>query len=309
MKQICKRFLPAALILMLVVSLTAGAVSAREILDPSRTGSMTMKLYDSEKSEAVVGAEISITQVAEAKFDENGNEVFAYTSAFSKAVKPLDDLNAAGLASYFVDFAQKNKIPVSASAVTDSKGDVTFRDLPLGLYLVQMTKQDSKYHTMTAYLVTIPMTNEDGTKNYDVNATPKLQVSRETIDIKVVKVWANDKPEYRPASLTVDLLGNSQIAETVELNKENDWSFVFHDMPKDVTWSVQERVVPKDYKVSYSADQATYTFTITNTYAPPPPLIQTGQLNWPVPVLFCSGMLFIAVGWMICHVRKSKEES
>lgn len=37
-----------------------------------------------------------------------------------------------------------------------------------------------------------------------------------------------------------------------------------------------------------------------------PSLPQTGQLNWPVPVLACSGILLFAAGW--CLNRKGKKE-
>lgn len=33
-------------------------------------------------------------------------------------------------------------------------------------------------------------------------------------------------------------------------------------------------------------------------------LPQTGQLNWPVPVLTIAGLLFFAVGWMLCFGRR-----
>ena len=35
-------------------------------------------------------------------------------------------------------------------------------------------------------------------------------------------------------------------------------------------------------------------------------LPQTGQLNWPVPVLACSGVLLFAVGWVLN--RQGKKE-
>ena len=37
-----------------------------------------------------------------------------------------------------------------------------------------------------------------------------------------------------------------------------------------------------------------------------PVLPQTGQLNWPVPVLACSGVLLFAVGWVLN--RQGKKE-
>lgn len=46
------------------------------------------------------------------------------------------------------------------------------------------------------------------------------------------------------------------------------------------------------------------------TKAPPPPgsLPQTGQLNWPVPVLAVLGMLLFAAGWMLRFKGKRSED-
>ena len=38
-----------------------------------------------------------------------------------------------------------------------------------------------------------------------------------------------------------------------------------------------------------------------------PVLPQTGQLNWPVPVLACSGVLLFAAGWVLN--RQGKKEN
>lgn len=40
---------------------------------------------------------------------------------------------------------------------------------------------------------------------------------------------------------------------------------------------------------------------------PPPELPQTGQLNWPVPVMAVSGMVLFVVGWILCVRRKRME--
>lgn len=39
-----------------------------------------------------------------------------------------------------------------------------------------------------------------------------------------------------------------------------------------------------------------------------PPLIQTGQLNWPVPVLAIAGMLLFAAGWVLVSTGKERHE-
>ena len=41
----------------------------------------------------------------------------------------------------------------------------------------------------------------------------------------------------------------------------------------------------------------------TETKEPPKDqLIQTGQLNWPVPILSALGLLLFATGWALCNL-------
>ena len=40
---------------------------------------------------------------------------------------------------------------------------------------------------------------------------------------------------------------------------------------------------------------------------PPPELPQTGQLNWPVPVMAVTGMALFVVGWILCWRGKRME--
>ena len=37
---------------------------------------------------------------------------------------------------------------------------------------------------------------------------------------------------------------------------------------------------------------------------PPPELPQTGQLNWPIPVMAVSGVVLVIIGWILCASRK-----
>lgn len=41
---------------------------------------------------------------------------------------------------------------------------------------------------------------------------------------------------------------------------------------------------------------------------PDPQLPQTGQLNWPVPVMAISGMILLLTGWLLCDKRKRETD-
>lgn len=44
------------------------------------------------------------------------------------------------------------------------------------------------------------------------------------------------------------------------------------------------------------------------TTPPPPSLPQTGQLNWPVPLLAALGLAFFALGWVLCFRKKRESD-
>ena len=67
----------------------------------------------------------------------------------------------------------------------------------------------------------------------------------------------------------------------------------------DGDWSVLETGIPKGYTPSYRTKGDVVTITNTAT------LIQTGQMNWPIPVLGSLGALMILCGIVMMR-RKRK---
>ncbi len=310
------RLLCTALFFLFTALGTAYPASAQGTSISGRTGSITMTLaFDDNSGQAVhpvTGAEISIYLVADITLAENGNEIFSYTPAFHSASMDLGDLKAEGLVNALCDHIAKNAVPALASLSTSSCGIVEFRDLPLGLYLVQMTKQDSAHHLMREFLVSLPMRAEDGSKIYDVNATPKLHVTQGTTQLWVRKLWRNDQKDCRPKSVTVELLGNGLPADSAVLTQDNNWCCTFQNLPKEICWTVREKDIPAGYECTVEGpdqQEGVPTITIINTKkAPFVPLIQTGQLLWPIPLLILAGLWIMAAGWLFCH-RKEAERN
>lgn len=129
-------------------------------------------------------------------------------------------------------------------------------------------------------------------------------------DVTAVKVWAGED-KNRPSSVTVQLYdGAEKCGDEVTLSAENNWTYTWkglvlkHDT--EHAYSVQEVSVPDNYKVTYAVD-GTIT-TITNTYVQPAQkLIQTGQLNWPIPVMACVGVALVAAGILL--TRKKQDDA
>lgn len=122
-------------------------------------------------------------------------------------------------------------------------------------------------------------------------------------DLTVKKVWSdeNNKNGIRPASVTVTLYNGDKAVKKVTLGKQNNWSYTWSNLDGSGAWSVLETGIPKKYVPSYRTKGD--VVTITNTAR----LIQTGQLNWPIPVLGSLGALMIFFG--IFTMRRKKKNS
>lgn len=136
----------------------------------------------------------------------------------------------------------------------------------------------------------------------------KLNYSHETDDkddetykVTVKKVWKDGNSASRPESIKVRLTRNGKTYDTVTLSAKNNWRYTWRDLTKASGWEVEEVNVPKGYKVSY--DSVGRVFTITNTGN----LEQTGQLNWPIPLLAGIGLALIAGGATL--LRKGRKNN
>ena len=120
-------------------------------------------------------------------------------------------------------------------------------------------------------------------------------------DLTVKKVWSdeNDKRGIRPDSVTVTLYNGDKAVDKVTLGAWNNWTYTWKDLDGDGDWSVLETGIPKGYTPSYRTRGDVVTITNTAT------LIQTGQLNWPIPVLGSLGALMIFFG--IFTMRRKKK--
>ena len=87
---------------------------------------------------------------------------------------------------------------------------------------------------------------------------------------------------------------------SVKLGESNNWSYTWKNLSADGNWQIIERNVQKGYTPSYKVKDG--VVTVTNTAD----LIQTGQLNWPVPVLGAAGLFLLTAGFI--GMRKKRKE-
>ena len=248
-----------------------------------RLGSLHVRLYDTHNDVPLRGGELTLYQVATVK-RTNGNLYFDYTGDFAGCGVVLGDLSDSTLADQLVKYLPA--VPaIAAQQDVNEEGYADITKLPQGLYLVVQTEASHGYEAIKPFLVSIPMPDGDNWI-YDVDATPKVGATiPETPDIPDtpdVPVTPPDTPD------TPDLPEQPDTPDTP----------VSPDSP-------DSPVSPGNPDNPVSPENPDNPVSPSNPDKPVLP--QTGQLNWPVPVLACSGVLLFAAGWVLN--RQGKKEN
>lgn len=193
--------------------------------------------------------------------------------------------------------------------------EITYNKVGIYTYQIWMSVGENAFaiYDETVYDITVYVTNaEDGSglestviayaKEDEAEKTPVLfhLFYKTPAEITVVKKWADDGKD-RPGSVTVQLLCDGEVYETVQLDDTNAWQHSWKMLLPDYEWTVKETNVPAGYTESYSEKEQ--VITITNTKA----LLQTGQMNWPIPLLIGAGLICIGVGCCLSICKKENE--
>lgn len=299
-----RRWAALALCLALALVVLPGRAAAADL-------SLTLSFQPG--GNPAVGAAFRLYQVGQ--WDGKGG--FDWLDSLEEKQINWDDLEnlAATLAPY------AGELTPTQTGKTGQDGKVTFSGLEAGVYLAlgEPYRVGKITYTPSPVLISLP----SGGENH-VSANVKYEETPDnpgTTTVKVQKVWSGQETD-RPQEITVQLLKNGEVYDTVTLNADNNWRHTWTGLSKDAVWQVVELSVPEGYTVSISKDGL--TFTIINTYTPPdnpstpttptnptnpttpgnpggsgkPTLPQTGQLWWPVPLLACGGMLCFLAGWV-----------
>ena len=233
-------------------------------------------------------------------------------------------------ASTLAGYISQDGLEADASGVTDETGRLTVPGLPDGMYLIlgESQTRDGYTYIPTPFLLFLPNTADGHTWEEHVSTYVKFtrysnSSPDPTVRRHVLKVWEDDGQEHvRPDSVTVDLLRDGAVYDTVTLSAENNWRHDWTGLEAGVRWQVVERETP-GYTVS--VNESGITFVVTNTRQdetditdpdipldekppeddltdiddPDLPLAnlpQTGQLWWPVPLLTIAGVLLLILG-------------
>lgn len=266
MKSIRKRLAAVLAALTLLVWCAAPAF-ALEVVDLSRTGSIKVSLYDSETSEVVGGGTLALYRVAKVQKD-NANLSFVYTNGFEDCGVELGDLSEGELAGRLAE-----KIAATAESTTVEISDLgvaEFGDLEVGLYLVVQTTAAENYNVINPFLVSVPI-QENGSYVYDVDALPKVGTA------------AKKTPEPPDTPDTPD---------TPDKPEEENPNTPAAPGPNNPDGWVLGANGEKIYRNPEAPSPDNPNGHVMGAHGLP----QTGQLNWPIPVLAVTGVVLVAAG-------------
>lgn len=298
------KLLTAMVLLMAVLIFMPARVltAAGGGLDPDRDASLTMTLKASDEDGTLaVGAEVTVYMVAEGKYTAGGGIKFELTDDYKSSGIDLDGKITQSMIDDLADLTAENNISGTASVKSDENGVVTFDGLVSGLYLVVATDLPEGFTSFVPFLYYLPYFSTDTDSwVYDGEAEPKLDYL-EPVDVNVKKVW-NDDGNDRPSYVSIRLSNEDGDYDTVKLSDDNDWKYTWTGLDASKDWTVTEVTVPDGYKATYSSDGT--SFTVTNTRK----LIQTGQTNWPVPVMVFAGAFLMSAGIIVRVAGRKKHE-
>lgn len=285
--------------MLLLLSSMLSVVNAAGRVDTGRDSSLTLSF----RHEAQALENVAVRLYRTADISETAH--FTLAGDFAEYPVQIDGLDADGwtaAASTLAAYAAADNIQPTASGTTDADGKAVFDGLRTGLYLViaDDLRIEKTVYTSAPFLVSLPNLDENDNWIYDVTALSKIEKITEPgdkIDIDVVKVWKDDgNKDKRPDKIVVSLIKDGQKVDEVVLNAANGWKYSWSELEEDHEWTVIEKEVPEDYKVTYSGTQK--QFVITNTYDEPGGDIpNTGIAWWPVPLLAAAGIILFGIGW------------
>ena len=230
---------------------------------------------------------------------------FSLTGDFSGYPVVVSGQSGSGLqmaADTLYGYIQRDQIQPDQIAATNASGYAAFFALTRGLYLVagQPCKiGDTLYQTQPQLIAVTE----------DLILEAKCEAQEEPTEpqtLYVLKKWSDTGYESkRPESVSVSLVRDGSVLETVTLNAANNWRYTWEDLEPGWQWAVVEDC-PAQFAVTLEREGDTFILNNSRTVFPqdPPPasgnedpaIPQTGMVWWPVLLLLAGGLCLIALG-------------
>lgn len=208
---------------------------------------------------------------------ENGLELTPAFAQYTETVSLLDEFDTLDaedmrtLATTLEIVAKQNHISPLYESSTDENGELTVSGIELGTYLVvgEQTYDENFVYTPAPIFVSVSYGYLEDEFQYNIiveHAKYEKDEFSQEVSCKVIKIWNDTGYEYeRPQSITVQLLKDSAVCETVTLSVENNWMHEWTKLEAGHDWKVAELNVPENYKMYI--EKSGNTFAIENTYS------------------------------------------
>ena len=305
-----RRLLALAAALLWLLCVRAGAAGNVDLRQD-----LSLRLTYCDERTPLSGAVFSVYRIADA--DETG-ELTALEdfSAFDLDIRGEHEKAWREMAATLESYVLRREITPVCRGKTDEDGRLTLpgkgKMLSAGLYLVigERHEQGGFYYDAQPFLIMLPRQDlEQNEWVYRVEANVKFEKTPvpdtpETVTRRVLKIWDDEGAQaQRPKQITMELLKNGKVYDTVTLSEDNNWRYTWEDLDSSARWSALEQA-PEGYTVRVRREGT--TFVVTNTKkpqgavaAPPGPrgtLPQTGALWWQVWALAAAGLVFLILG-------------
>ena len=276
-----------------------------------------LTIFYKDHQEPIVDCEFQIYYVA----GLNANGQYVATQPFDAYSLTFSEETVNRLSYTLEGYVLRDGITPTKIGKTGEHGTLAFENLSAGLYLVLTSRHIQNNHAYSTTPFVVSLEGEPAEVQVFPKSEAKPPLSTEETACKVLKIWDDKGYEHlRPKEITVDLLKDGKRYDTVTLNSTNGWRYTWNNLAADARYVVVERNVNGYMPI---VEYQGITYTVTNRYRqketsssassapsstssalnPPadtPPssqkLPQTGQLWWPVPVLFSLGLVFVILG-------------
>ena len=161
--------------ILMAFVLLAGWPTAIHAEETPESGSLVLTLTDDE-DQPVVGGTITLTKVADFS-EEDGNLTWKLLEAIDpqrNAVEAPQNRKTINEIKEAIKDADLENITVNVN----QEGKAVFENLPLGLYLVTQQEPAETYNPITSFLIGLPEIDENGNRNYNLEALPKVEIRR-----------------------------------------------------------------------------------------------------------------------------------
>ena len=263
---------------------------AAELADPAQKVSLTIEAQ--QNGRAVSGMGLSLRRVAE--MDARGR--FALMGSYQSSGVSVDGLTSSSqwnqAAKELNDFAAEESIPADVWTVTEGQGVCTIDGLESGLYLVaaEMLETAEGRYDAAPFLVALPML-ENEAWDYAPTVMPKIQFTA---------VPVSPEPS---APVSPEPSGPVSPEPSAPVSPEPS-SPVNPEPSAPVSPEPSSPVSPEPESSASPSPSGQPAASPTPSPGANEGLPQTGQLNWPIPLLALLGMLLAAAG---CLLRRRHE--